>query len=303
MRVRLNGAFWQRSSDRMANDTVHQLTPIERIRDGLAALEPGIPWCHHFELPGGIETVTPAQEPYYTKARGLQKIGRHLVGCIPYHTRKASPETLSVLDLACGEGGHAIEFARAGCDRVVGVEARRLYVGRARFAAACYGLSNVIFERGDVRTWGTRDARFDLVLCLGILHHLSPDDFEPMLARLRALTGDTMMLYTHVDEREGLPPKALASLDKFRGRLSDVIEIPGGYLGRRYLEHPEGMSDAEKERRMRSSIDNNYSFWAKEASLILGLRRAGFRNISRLAHPSPFGEPSREFRVLYVCRV
>jgi cyclopropane fatty-acyl-phospholipid synthase-like methyltransferase len=201
---------------------------------------------------------------------------------------------LRVLDLACAEGAHAIELAQAGAREVVGIEGRQLYVDRARFVARSFGLENVRFEQGDVRAVSPDTiGRFDLVLFLGILHHLSSDDFLPMLERLCAVTTDTVVIYTHTSEG--------GADSKFR--LSEEREIAPGLRGKLYREHPDDATAEERERRIRNSIDNTFSFWAREASLLGGLKRAGFRHVSKLMHPNPFGNPVGEFRVVYVCRV
>lgn len=267
----------------------------EVIAERLSKLEPEIAWCHRFDFAEGVTTIRQDQEPYYTKARGLKIIGREIVESIPYITKKKYVEGLTVLDLACGEGCHAIEFGAAGAKRVLGIEGRQLYVDRAKLIAEGYGLDNVKFEVGDVRSISSSAiGKFDLVLFFGILHHLSSDVFVDILRRLRDVTADAMVLYTHTSEA--------GCETKFGKRLSPEFEIEGGYKGRNYMEHPENATAEQRARRVRNSLDNTYAFWARENSLIKALRDVGFVNISRLMHPNPFGNPAGEFRVLYVCR-
>ena len=269
--------------------------PLEEIKGRLATLKPEIPWCHRFDFGDGVATLTADQEPYYTKARGLKIIGREIIDSIPYITKKGRMEDLTVLDLACAEGCHAVEFGAAGAKKVLGVEGRQLYVDRANLAAQAYGLDNVEVVLGDVREMSAdTTGRYDLVLFFGILHHLAAEVFVDILRRLRDVTGDTMVLYTHTSEA--------GCEAKFGNRLSEEFEIPGGYRGRNYMEHPEHATPEQRARRVRNSLDNTYAFWARENSLIKALRDVGFVNISRLMHPNPFGSPAGEFRVLYVCR-
>jgi len=266
-----------------------------RIEDGLRALQPKVIWCHHFDLGHGVETVTPEHKMYYEKALGLKKIGRQILESAPYITRQKDITQLSVLDLACGEGAHAVAAAQAGARRVLGVEGRRLYVDRCNFVKDQLGLTNLEFRQGDVRSADSAEiGQFDLVLFLGILHHLAAEDFAPMLKRLYDLTADACVIYTHTSE-----PGCEA---KFGERLSEEIEIAGGRRGRLYVEHPPGISAQEKERRVRNSLDNNHSFWARERSLVEGLKEAGFGYIARQVHPNPFGDAAGAFRVFYVCR-
>ena len=269
--------------------------PLDVVRSRLSALQPEITWCHRFDFGGGVSTLTADQEPYYTKAKGLKIIGKDILESIPYITKKQNVQDLTVLDLACAEGCHSIEFGAAGARMVVGVEGRQLYVDRARLAAEAYGLDNVSIVRGDVReVSSSTTGSYDLVLFLGILHHLSSEVFLEILQRLRSVTADTLVLYTHTSE-----PGCEA---KFGKRLSEEFEIAGGYRGRNYLEHPENATAEQRARRVRNSLDNTYSFWARENSLIKALRDSGFGNISRLMHPNPFGNPAGEFRILYVAR-
>jgi hypothetical protein len=268
---------------------------LDEISSRLRSLSPEITWCHRFDFDDSLSTITSIQEPYYTKAKGLKIIGQCIMESLPFITKKRNIEELNVLDLACAEGGHSIAFAAAGAKHVLGVEGRRLYVDRATFIAEAYGLNNVEFRMGDVRhalpnTFG----RHDLVLFLGILHHLHSSVFLDMLKRLRSITDDTLVLYTHTSET--------GCERKFGARLTDEFEIEGGYLGRNYQEHPEGSTQLERERRVRNSLDNTTSFWARENSLIKALKDVGFCNVNRIMHPNPFGNPAGDFRVLYTCR-
>lgn len=274
----------------------HSVRPREEMARGLLALQPEVPWCHWFRLADDLVTVTREQERYYGKAKGLKIMARQLIEAIPYITRRGDVRQLTVLDLACAEGAHAIELAAAGARRVLGIEGRQLYVDRARFIAECFGLTNVGFMTGDVRRVAAdATGTFDLVLFYGILHHLAAEDFGPMLARLRSLCADTTIVYTHTSD--------VANTSKFAERLSDMLTTPDGYQGRQYREHPDNASEEQKRQRVRSSLDNTFSFWPTEAALLEGLRRAGFAHVSRQLHPNPFARAADEYRVFYVCRV
>ena len=270
--------------------------PEEEIRAGLEALSPQIPWCHHFDLGAAGETVTPDAERYYGKAKGLKIIGAQIAASVQYITRRGTVEGLTVLDLASAEGQHSIELAASGASKVVGIEGRKLYVDRSRFIAQCFGLPQIEFREGDVRRVSRAGiGGFELVLFLGILHHLGPDDFVPILRTLKDLTDDTLIVFTHTAE-EGADVK-------FGTRLSEVRVNANGFKGRFYREHADDASAEEKEKRVRSSLDNTFSFWPREAELLRGLREAGFAHISRQLWPSPFQNAAGEFRVFYVCRI
>ena len=78
-----------------------------------------------------------------------------------------------VLELGCGTGRVSVRLARRGA-RVVGVdvssESLRRAAARARDAGL--GSDNPVFERMDAEALTFPDARFDLIVGSGILHHL-----------------------------------------------------------------------------------------------------------------------------------
>jgi hypothetical protein len=266
------------------------------IRAGLAQLSPEQPWAHYYDFGEAGETITPSNERYFGKAKGLKIIGTQVVDSVPFVTRRGRVEGLSVLDLTSAEGQHSIELAMAGAGRVLGIEGRKLYVDRSRFIARCFGASNANFQQGDVRKISPAElGKFELVLFFGILHHLGADDFLPMLNLLREVTSDTLMLYTHTAEN--------GADVRFGKRLSEPMTNKDGYVGRLYREHPDGLTPEELERRVRSSLDNTFSFWAQEAELLRALKAVGFPYIARQLHPNPFGDAAGDFRVMYVCRV
>ncbi|MGB3299859.1 MAG: class I SAM-dependent methyltransferase [Phormidesmis sp.] len=265
----------------------------ETIRQALARLEPSIPWSHHFDLGHGIETVSPEEEKFYNKAIGLGKLGELLTEVLPLHCRSGELKDLSVLDLASAEGVHSIRLAQAGA-QVVGVEGRQIYVDRATFAAKALGVENVSFRQGDVRTVGPSEiGTFECVIFSGILHHLGQSSFEGMLQTLASLSTDTVFLYTHVSTP--------ASIKSFR--LEGPVKTESGYEGYLYREHKDGAASQEKYRKVRASLDNTFSFWATEESLVNGLVKAGFRCVSKLLKPHLFSSPEKAaFRLLLIAR-
>ena len=92
------------------------------------------------------------------------------------------------------------------------------------------------------------------------------------------------------------------SLKKFKDKLGGEIKTPEGFHGRQFREHPDNASEELKERRNRNSLDNTFSFWAKEQSLVDALLAAGFNFIWKQTSPNPFGSAALDHRVLYVCR-
>jgi ubiquinone/menaquinone biosynthesis C-methylase UbiE len=71
---------------------------------------------------------------------------------------------VAVLDAGCGSGSMSRQIAKAQADAtVVGVDLREPYLDFARRKAASENLTNVKFEKGDVRALPFADATFDIV--------------------------------------------------------------------------------------------------------------------------------------------
>jgi 2-polyprenyl-3-methyl-5-hydroxy-6-metoxy-1,4-benzoquinol methylase len=123
------------------------------------------------------------------------------------------PGQRTVLELGALEGAHAFTLAQEGYV-VTAVEARELNLARAKWVQSQLGL-DVHFILGDVeRTplvkWGT----FDILLCSGILYHLS----EPWkLMRQFRTVAPKLLLWTHF--------------------TTNPTETREGYAGAPYSEH------------------------------------------------------------------
>lgn len=264
------------------------------IESRLLQLDTDIPWTHHFDI-GGVRTTSPeADEKFYRKSMGAKRLGELALLYTRIFSNSKTIEGLRVLDIASAEGGHSVEFARAGAHEVVGIEGRQLYVNRAEFVAEALNISNVRFELGDVRQMDPAKAgRFDVVLCFGILHHLGEQDFVPFLRLLGELTSDVLVLYTHVSTSQ-------AVVDF---RLAGPRSVGEGLTGYMLREHPDEADQAEREGQVRASLDNTFSFWATEESLILALKRSGFGFISKVYEPHIFGgHVNRNLRVIIVAK-
>ena len=110
-------------------------------------------------------------EFYYTK--------RHLDG---YVGRDAS-----VVELGCGTGYYALHFADR-CREYLGVDLVPEHVAALRGKAAKRGLANVRAQLGDATCLRELpDGAFDVVLCLGPLYHLPPDERELVFSECRRI--------------------------------------------------------------------------------------------------------------------
>lgn len=174
-----------------------------------------------------------------------------------------------ILDLACLEGAYAIEFALHGAE-VVGIDIRETHLVKANFVKDALGLERLSFVQGDVRHLNPEThGRFDVVYCCGIFYHLDAHDQFEFAAAMHSVCDRALLLDTHVS----IAPKE--SRD-WRGNQ---------YWGCVYREHPDDAEEADRERRLWQSIDNTFSFWPTEDSLMNLLTDVGFTSVSRCLAP------------------
>jgi SAM-dependent methyltransferase len=248
----------------------------EALSAGLqAVIEAHGPWAwHNVALPFGLFTLGP--EPRgdnYRAVKFLQLVADHL---------QRPLQGLRVIDLGCGEGLYALEFAQHGAE-VLGIEGRAANLARAEFARQALGLGNVRFEQGDVRDVRRADlGGFDVVICSGILYHLQhPAAFE-FLAATREMCDGLCL----IDTRIALTSEVEA---QFRGR---------SYWGSLYQEHAPGRSEAERLADLGASLDNEQSFWFTRHSLANLLADLGYTCVTECLSPTPL--MLREDRATFV---
>jgi SAM-dependent methyltransferase len=263
------------------------------IRRRLAELSPEIPWAHYFDL-HGVPTISPEKdEKFFRKSQGVTRLAELALHLARSFSEKRSVAGSRILDVASGEGALSFVFAKAGAGEVIGVEGRDLYIQRSRFVAATLGVSGVSFKPGDVRNISVEShGVFDVTLCFGILHHLGKDDFLPFLMNMASVTQDMLVLYTHVATPTSLSEYALS------GPVS-----ASGYEGYLLREHAEGATTQQKIDQVRASLDNTFSFWATEESLLRALKRVGFNTVVKVYEPHVFGDyAKRNFRPIIVAK-
>lgn len=162
----------------------------------------------------------------------------------PWDTGISPPELMAfitshpparALDLGCGTGTNAITLAQHGW-QVVGVD----FVGRAVRAArrkAKQAGVQVEFRSGDVSRLRGVASQFDLVLDIGCLHSLTPQQktaYIGNLARLLAPQG-TFLLYAFVTLNDDAQNSGLVSgdLDLLSSSLRLVQRVDGVDRGER----------------------------------------------------------------------
>jgi tRNA (mo5U34)-methyltransferase len=186
------------------------------------------------ERPGGLNPEEIARrvrelEPWYhnLELAGVQTAPEHVLGDYPrvrwQRFAHAFPDDLSgatVLDVGCSAGFYALEMKRRGASRVIGIDSDRRYLEQARLAAEVSGLE-LEFRELSVYDVGALRERFDLVLFLGVLHHLR----HPLLALdllYEHVVGDLLAFHCLMrgSEEPGDPPSdhAFTEVEAFERR-------------------------------------------------------------------------------------
>lgn len=112
----------------------------------------------------------------------------------------ALPEGGRVLDIGVGQGRHALELAARGF-RVTGIDPSAEAIGQCRAAAAERGLELELIH-GDVFEYAP-EARFDAILCFGLMQILPRGDNASLVHRFYEWTGDGSVVFLtawHVDD-------------------------------------------------------------------------------------------------------
>jgi len=191
---------------------------------------------------------------------------------------------LRILDLACLEGGYAIEFARQGA-RVVAIEGREANIEKARFSKRVLGLDNLELIQGDVRSLSRAvHGSFDVVLCLGILYHLDAPDVFSFVEKIGEVCDGFAVFDTYV------------SLEQKRS-----YPYNGAMLwGRDIQEHTQDDSQEEKLQDLWASIENLKSVWMTTPTLLNLLSRSGFTSCYECHVPVELNKPSDRITLLAV---
>ena len=117
-----------------------------------------------------------------------------------------------VLDLGCGTGRWAFEFAKH-CKRVVAVDYSPGMIEKAKEDAAELGVKNIDFDVATVQDFHSSEL-FDVIIVSGVLAYFEDDDMLPILENIRrhlkpngrAISRETVAIkerYKHDDEFHG----------------------------------------------------------------------------------------------------
>ncbi len=171
---------------------------MDQTHDDLAARVASFPrWHYEFDL-GGVRTPIfdqnhvnrHAQRKAYFFGPLVELCGGSLTG-------------KRVLDLGCNAGFWSLAAIEAGADFVLGLDGRQMHVDQANLVFEAKGVdpSRYRFELADVFAADPGDEPFDVVLCLGLLYHVSKP-FE-LMDRMSRWSRDLVVIDTALDTAAG----------------------------------------------------------------------------------------------------
>lgn len=163
----------------------------------------------HYELDLGHGVVTPIHDPTWVN-RHEQRRRYFFDPLVELHG--GSLEGRRVLDLGCNAGFWSLQALDEGADFVLGVDGRQMHVDQANLVMEAKGIDRdrYRFEQGNVFQWEP-DGTFDVVLCLGLLYHVSKP--VELVERCARWGSDVLVVDT--------------SLSAMRGSAFEVVQEVG----------------------------------------------------------------------------
>jgi SAM-dependent methyltransferase len=155
-------------------------------------------WHYEFDFGGGITT------PIHEEDRGDRHHQRGRYFFDPFvAVAGGSLRGRRVLDLGCNAGWWSLRAAEAGADFVAGIDGRQMHVDQANLVFEAKGIdpSRYSFGVADVLRDKWPDGPFDVVLCLGLLYHVS--DPIGLLDRISETNTDLLVIDTAVADGAG----------------------------------------------------------------------------------------------------
>jgi SAM-dependent methyltransferase len=167
-------------------------------RDDIEAKIASFPsWHYEFDLAGHRTPINRArrsrheQRASYIFGPMLRLLGGSLTG-------------KRVLDLGCNQGYWSLQAVEAGCDFVLGIDGRQMHIDQANFVFDVNEIdrSRYEFVQGDVyATDLSAKAPFEIVLCLGLLYHVS--DPATLIEKIGALNTELLVIDTSLSRMPG----------------------------------------------------------------------------------------------------
>ena len=173
-----------------------------------------------------------------------------------------------VLDIGCNAGFWSLAAVEAGADFVLGIDGRQMHIDQANLVFDVKGVepARYRFELSDIFALELQEEPFDVVLCLGLLYHVSKP-FE-LMERIGRWNNDLLVIDTALDNRVRGPYLRVVGQD---------LDDPRSAVDRPIALHPtsEAVARLAKTYGYRSvMLRPRFSAWEGSASYREGRRRA-----------------------------
>lgn len=168
------------------------MTDVERLREQVASFPQ---WHYEFDLQG-------VRTPIFERAHVNRHAQRRDYFFEPL-TRLCGGSLAGkrVLDLGCNAGFWSLAAIEAGAEFVLGIDGRQMHVDQANLVFDAKGVdpARYRFQLSDIFQLELADDPFDIVLCLGLLYHVSKP-FE-LMERIDRWSDDLLVIDTTLDAR------------------------------------------------------------------------------------------------------
>jgi tRNA (mo5U34)-methyltransferase len=165
----------------------------EEIRQKIASFQG---WHYQFDLKGNL---TPIRKKNYVNRHQQRK--KYFIDPL-VQLFGGSLAGKKVLDLASNAGFWSLSAIEAGCDYVLGIEGRQMHVDQANFVFEVKEVDRARYDfimndlfRVDLREFG----RFDVVLCLGLMYHVSKH--IELMEKISEVNDDVLIIDTNLSKK------------------------------------------------------------------------------------------------------
>lgn len=146
--------------------------------------------------------------------------------------RLGADRPADILIAGCGTGQHAIKAAQMYApSRIVAIDLSRASLAYAKRKSEKLGMTQIRFACGDLLACDALGQEFDLIECVGVLHHLGdPGDGLRRLARLLRPQGAMLLGFYSATARRGITAARAAIAARGFGTDLDAIRRCRSYI-------------------------------------------------------------------------
>jgi ubiquinone/menaquinone biosynthesis C-methylase UbiE len=192
------------------------------------------------------------RKPEYLRIlTGILTMALTVENCAAYLLPYVKP-TMKILDVGCGPGTLTCDFAKlVPQGSVIGLDSSEDSLVNARELAASNGITNVLFDAGNVLSLHYSDGEFDIVHSHRVFHYV---DASVALREMRRVTKLGGIIATR-DTAHTLYWPPVEELDEFMSMSNKIAKGRGGdsYTGARYRKFAREAGFPEKDTLIKAS--------------------------------------------------